>query len=80
MRCMMYDIIVFENDKPAFSKKPTLVTIFGNLFFSFFFQRRRGAGGGGEGSGKRSLRDVRVYTSHLNIDCRDVASIGGLKQ
>ena len=36
MRCMMYDIIVFENDKPAFSKKPTLVTIFGNLFFSFF--------------------------------------------
>ena len=46
MRCMMYDIIVFENDKPAFSKKPTLVTIFGNLFFSFFFQRRRGRGGG----------------------------------
>ena len=41
---MMYDIIVFENDKPAFSKKPTLLTIFGNLFFSFFSS---GGGGGG---------------------------------
>ena len=42
---MMYDIIVFENDKPAFSKKRTLVTIFGNLFFFFFFS----SGGGGRG-------------------------------
>ena len=80
MRCMMYDIIVFENDKPEFSKKPTLVTIFGNLFFFFLFFSSGGGGRGGEGSGKRSLWDVRVYTRHLNIDCGDVATIGGLKQ
>ena len=44
---MMYDIIVFENDKPAFSKKRTLVTIFGNLFFFCFFPAAAGGGGGG---------------------------------
>ena len=54
MRCMMYVIIVFENDKPEFSKKPTLVTIFGNLFYFFFFSSG-GGGRGREGSGKRSL-------------------------
>ena len=24
--------------------------------------------------------DVRVYNGHLNIDCREMATIGGLKQ
>ena len=79
---MMYDIIVFENDRLAFSKKPTLVTIFGNLFFFsflFFFPAAAGDRGGGPENAVYET-PVRVYTSHFNIDCRDVATIGGLKQ
>ena len=55
----MYDIIVFENDKPAFSKKPTLVTIFGKLFFFFFFS----SGGGGRGP------ENAVYETYLPSPC-----------
>ena len=59
---MMCDIIVFENDKPAFSKKLTLVTIFGNLFFFFFFSS--GGGGRGEGGGgpENAVYETYKYT------------------
>ena len=61
MRCMMYDIIVFENDKPAFSKKRTLVTIFGNLFFFFFFFSSGGGGRGGRGP-ENAVYETYEYT------------------
>ena len=58
---MMYDIVVFENDKPAFSKKPTLVTIFGNLFFFFFFFPAAVGGGGGRGP-ENAVYETYEYT------------------
>ena len=61
MRCMMYDIIVFENDKPAFSKKRTLATIFGNLFFFFFFFPAAAGGGGGRGP-ENAVYETYEYT------------------
>ena len=57
---MMYDIIVFENDKPEFSKKPTLVTIFGNLFFFLFFSS--GGRGGGGGGPENAIYETYEYT------------------
>ena len=59
---MMYDTIVFENDKSAFSKKPTLVTIFGNLFFFLFFISSGGGGAGGGRGQENAVYETYEYT------------------
>ena len=61
MRCMMYDIIVFENDKPAFSKKTHSGDHFRKPIFFFFFFPAAAGGGGGRGP-ENAVYETYEYT------------------